>query len=281
MATVQWYPGHMTKAKREMIEKIKTVDMVIEIRDSRIPEASKNPMIEQLCQNKPRLILLSKKDKADEISTKKWITALSDENTSVLAVDLINDNVVVLITKACKEIMQVKIDRMIRKGIRPRAVRAMVVGIPNVGKSTMINRIAKRKIAKTADRPGVTQSLQWIKLNQDLELLDTPGVLWPKFENQEIAYLLAMSGAIRDEILPFEEVAVFAMNKMIQDYPTRLCERYNIELNEDPYVIFQMIADQRLFYLEGKQMDLKRTMDHFINELRNDKFGPITWELPR
>ena len=171
---IQWFPGHMTKAKREMQEKMKMVDMVIELRDARIPNASKNPMIEELCNQKPRLIILSKKDKADALETRKWITKLQKEDVKVLALDIIKENITPKVVEASQELMKAKIERMKRRGIRPRAIRAMVVGVPNVGKSTFINRISKKKIAVTGDRPGVTKSLQWSKVNANLELLDTP-----------------------------------------------------------------------------------------------------------
>ena len=196
---IQWFPGHMTKAKREMQDKMKMVDLVIELRDARIPNASKNPMFEELIQQKPRLIILSKKDKADAAITKAWIQTLSNASTMVLALDIITENITPKIVKAVQTLMQAKIERMIRRGMKPRA---MVVGVPYVGKSTFINKISKKKIAVTGDRPGVTKSLQWSKINKDLELLDTPGVLWPKFEDERVGILLAITGAIRDEILP-------------------------------------------------------------------------------
>ena len=206
--TIQWFPGHMTKAKREMQENLKLVDLVIELRDCRIPLSSKNPMLDEIIQTKPRLIVLSKKDKGEAEITQQWIEKLKDDTTLVIAADLLHDSFVPKLTQACKEVMKEKIERMIRRGIRPRAIRAMVVGVPNVGKSTMINRLAGKKIAQTADRPGVTRSLQWVKLNKDVELLDTPGVLWPKFEDPTVGFHLALTGAIRDEILPKEEVVV-------------------------------------------------------------------------
>ena len=165
---IQWFPGHMTKAKREMQEKLNMVDMVIELRDARIPSASKNPMIEELCQNKPRLIVLSKKDKADAAATKLWCSALQNETTRVVALDILKENIIPGIVEESRLLMQAKIERMKRRGIRPRAIRAMVVGVPNVGKSTFINRITKKKVAVTGDRPGVTRALQWSKVNQNL-----------------------------------------------------------------------------------------------------------------
>lgn len=276
---IQWFPGHMTKAKREMQEKLSMVDMVIELRDARIPNASKNPMVEELCKQKPRLILLSKKDKADANETMRWVKQLSQENTNVIALDLIKENIVPKVVNASKELMKPKIDRMLRRGIRPRAIRAMVVGVPNVGKSTFINRIAKKKVAQTGDRPGVTRSLQWAKVNQDLELLDTPGVLWPKFEDPKVGLYLAVTGAIRDEILPLEEVCRWALLFLLKHHPEKIQERFQVELCEDPYELLLRIAHARKFYRSGQEVDEKRTIEMVLREIRDDRMGAITWEL--
>ena len=276
---IQWFPGHMTKAKREMQEKLNMVDMVIELRDARIPSASKNPMIEELCQNKPRLIVLSKKDKADAAATKLWCSALQNETTRVVALDILKENIIPGIVEESRLLMQAKIERMKRRGIRPRAIRAMVVGVPNVGKSTFINRITKKKVAVTGDRPGVTRALQWSKVNQNLELLDTPGVLWPKFEDETVGVLLAITGAIRDEILPLEEIAAWAMRYLIANKKEALQQRYEIAVCEDPYIMLERIAEKRGFMRKG-EMDEKRTIEAFLRELRDDKLGRITWEMP-
>ena len=276
---IQWFPGHMTKAKREMQEKLSMVDMVIELRDARIPSASKNPMIEELCQNKPRLIVLSKKDKADAAATKLWCSALQNETTRVVALDILKENIIPGIVEESRLLMQAKIERMKRRGIRPRAIRAMVVGVPNVGKSTFINRISKKKVAVTGDRPGVTRALQWSKVNQNLELLDTPGVLWPKFEDETVGVLLAITGAIRDEILPLEEIAAWAMRYLIANKKEALQQRYEIAVCEDPYIMLERIAEKRGFMRKG-EMDEKRTIEAFLRELRDDKLGRITWEMP-
>ena len=279
--TIQWFPGHMTKARREMQENLKLVDLVIELRDCRIPLSSKNPMLDEIIQMKPRLIVLSKKDKGEAEITQQWIEKLKDDTTLVIAADLLHDSFVPKLTQACKEVMKEKIERMIRRGIRPRAIRAMVVGVPNVGKSTMINRLAGKKIAQTADRPGVTRSLQWVKLNKDVELLDTPGVLWPKFEDPTVGFHLALTGAIRDEILPKEEVVVYALKWLSVNEPQRLKERYALEnLAADPYALLTQIAVARKQLNKQGEADLTRTIDMVINEIRNDKLGPISWERP-
>lgn len=277
---VQWFPGHMTKAKREMSEKIKMVDMVIELRDARVPDASKNPLIDELIQQKPRLIILSKKDKADANATQIWMQHLRKNDTEVLALDIPNDAIMKPVVSAVKQLMKPKIDRMIARGMKPRAIRAMVVGIPNVGKSTFINRLAKKKITQTGDRPGVTRSLQWVKVNQDIDVLDTPGVLWPKFEDESIGLLLAITGAIRDQILPIEEVCVVAMKYLIQHHPNYIEERYQIMIQDDPYNVFEDLARARKFLRSGNEVDWKRTYETFIKELRGDKLGRITWEMP-
>ena len=275
---INWFPGHMAKAKRQMQESLKMVDMIIEIRDARIPYASANPLIEQLINQKPRLVVLSKKDKADPAETDKWIKALSKEETMVIAIDSLHERVANDIVSAGKELMKAKIERMIRKGMKPRPIRAMVVGIPNVGKSTLINKIANKKVAETADRPGVTKSLQWIKLNKDMELLDTPGVLWPKFEDKKVAMLLALTGAIRDQILNMEDIAAFGMSEMMKHHPELLKEHYGIELCDDPYENLMNVGRARGLLKKENEVDFMRTVEYFVNELRDDKCGRITWE---
>lgn len=276
---INWFPGHMTKAKREMQEKLKMVDMVIECRDARIPYSSKNPLLEEIIQQKPRLILLTKIDKADPVRTKEWIDCLSNDTTQVLAVNVLKDNVVSLITTASQECMKAMIERQKRRGINPRAIRAMVVGIPNVGKSTLINRIANKKAVQAADRPGVTRSLTWVKVTKGLELLDTPGVLWPKFEDEHVGMCLAVTGAIRDEILPLEEVCAYAMRHLIQYYPQQLKERFDVEIVDDPYVMIERIAVRRGFIKANNQLDMDRAIQRFLRDIRDDFVGRITWEF--
>ncbi|WP_276974453.1 ribosome biogenesis GTPase YlqF [Dielma fastidiosa] len=276
---INWFPGHMTKAKREMQEKLKMVDMVIECRDARIPYSSKNPLLEEIIQQKPRLILLTKIDKADPVRTKEWIDCLSNDTTQVLAVNVLKDNVVSLITAASQECMKAMIERQKRRGINPRAIRAMVVGIPNVGKSTLINRIANKKAVQAADRPGVTRSLTWVKVTKGLELLDTPGVLWPKFEDEHVGMCLAVTGAIRDEILPLEEVCAYAMRHLIQYYPQQLKERFDVEIVDDPYVMIERIAARHGFIKANNQLDMDRAIQRFLRDIRDDFVGRITWEF--
>lgn len=276
---IQWFPGHMTKAKRQMEENLKKVDFVIEIRDARIPDSSKNPMLDELVQNKPRLILLSKKDKADPIATKEWIQKLQSQGHQVLALDLIKDSYFKALVQAAQTTCQKLIDKQKRRGIRPRALRAMVCGIPNVGKSTFINTMAKRKAAQTADRPGVTKSLQWIKLGQSLELLDTPGVLWPKFEDPNTGMRLAILGSVRDEVVNMQELAIYACRWLQETKPGLLAKLYQIEEQKDPWQTLEKIALKR-GYLQKGSIDENRLVRSFIKDIREDKLGPLTWEFP-
>ena len=276
---IQWFPGHMTKAKRQMEENLKKVDFVIEIRDARIPDSSKNPMLDELIQNKPRLIILSKKDKADPIATKEWIQKLQSQGHQVLALDLIKDSYFKALVQAAQTTCQKLIDKQKRRGIRPRALRAMVCGIPNVGKSTFINTMAKRKAAQTADRPGVTKSLQWIKLGQSLELLDTPGVLWPKFEDPNTGMRLAILGSVRDEVVNIQELAIYACRWLQETKPGLLASLYQIEEQKDPWHTLEKIALKR-GYLQKGSIDENRLVRSFNKDIREDKLGPLNWEFP-
>lgn len=275
---INWFPGHMTKAKREMQDKLKMVDMVIELRDARIPYSSKNPMIEELIQNKPRLIVLTKTDKAEKEETQKWVEYLKNESTDVICLNILKDNVTKKIVEASKSLMKEKIERQIRKGIRPRAIRSMVCGIPNVGKSTLINKLAKKKATVTGDRPGVTKSLQWVKVGNEMELLDTPGVLWPKFEDERVGMNLAITGAINDQVLPMEEVAYHALKYLKNGYADRLTQFYDVEILENSYKLFLSIGQKRGYLLKGNEVDMKRVIDSFMKDIRQDKFGAISWE---
>lgn len=276
---IQWFPGHMTKAARQMEENLKKVDFVIEIRDARIPDSSRNPMLDGIIHTKPRLIILSKKDKADPKLTKEWITYLEKANVRVIALDLVHENYKAAIVQVSKTLCASFIEKQKRRGIKPRALRAMVCGIPNVGKSTMINTLAKRKAAKTADKPGVTKSLQWIKLDKDLELLDTPGVLWPKFDDQQIGLKLALLGSIRDEVVTMDELAMFAVEWLMENNPSSLIETYGIEIQDTPWHTLEQVAIKR-GYLQKGQIDENRLMNSFVKDMRENKCGLITWEKP-
>lgn len=278
MAQIQWFPGHMTKAKREMEANVKLVDMIIELRDARIPLSSANPLLQQITSNKPRMIVLTKTDKAEAAETQKWIEYFQSEGTVCIGLDLTKPLPMSLILNQSKEILKAKRERDARRGIRPRPMRAMIVGIPNVGKSTLINRFAKRKATVTGDRPGVTKAAQWIKVNQDFELLDTPGVLWPKFDDDMTAKRLAVTGAIKDQILPKEEIAWFAMRYLLTYHPEKLRQRYDVEIDMDEQLMLQRIGQKRGILKSGGLVDVQRTMDMFIKEIRDNYLGEITWE---
>ena len=279
MANVQWFPGHMTKAKRQMEENLKKVDFVIEIRDARMPDASKNPMLDQLIQNKPRLILLSKKDKADKELTKQWVNALETENQKVLALDFIHENFSKQLIKASNELCINLIEKQKRRGMKPRALRAMVCGIPNVGKSTFINTFAKRKAAQTGDRPGVTKSLQWIKVGQTLELLDTPGVLWPKFENNLVAYNLASMTIIKEEVITIEEVAIHILKMLDKYYPDILKQEFGIDYYSDDEIeeCFTKISKKKNIPIKG-EVDYEKVSLVIINSIKQEKVKNITFD---
>ena len=277
MANIQWVPGHMTKAKRQMEQNLKLVDFVIELRDARIPYSSRNPMLEEMMQNKPRLIILSKKDKADPVQTERWIEKLASDQEKVLALDLIHDAFKKQVSDCARELCRPFLERQKRRGMKPRPLRAMVCGIPNVGKSTFINSIAKRKAAQTANRPGVTKSLQWIRFGSDIELLDTPGVLWPKFDDQQVGMKLALLGSIRDETIPMEEIAYFACSYLMKNHRQALLDSYKVEWVEDPYEMLLSIGRKR-GYLQGGQVDEDRLMKAFVKDMRQEKCGRITWE---
>ncbi|MFO1445888.1 ribosome biogenesis GTPase YlqF [Bacillus sp. Bva_UNVM-123] len=279
--TIQWFPGHMAKARRQVTEKLKLVDIIFELVDARIPYSSRNPMIDEIIQHKPRLVLLNKADMADREKTKQWIMHFQKKGIKALAINSQAGQGMKEIVQASQEILQEKFDRMSAKGIKPRAIRAMIVGIPNAGKSTLINRLAKKNIAKTGNTPGVTKAQQWIKVGKELELLDTPGILWPKFEDQEVGLKLALTGAIKDTILNLQDVAVYALRFLGENYPERLKERFKLEvIYEDIVEMFDNIGKQRGCFMSGGQIDYDKVTEIIIREFRTEKFGSITLEQP-
>ena len=276
----QWYPGHMTKAKRQMQEDIKLVDLVIELVDARIPMSSRNPDIDELGKNKARLILLNKSDLADERQNQTWMSFFEKQGYFVVRMDARSKaqmkpvNGVIL--DACKE----KIERDRRRGIKNRPVRAMVVGIPNVGKSTFINSFAGKACAKTGNKPGVTKGKQWIRLNKNVELLDTPGILWPKFEDQSVGLKLALIGAIKDEILNIDEMSLELIRYLQQDYADALCARYALDACDDPLKVLEGIASNRACIKKGGEPDLSKAAALILDEFRSGTIGRITLEKP-
>ncbi|MDY4079740.1 MAG: ribosome biogenesis GTPase YlqF [Clostridium sp.] len=278
---INWFPGHMKKTQREIKENLKLVDAVIEIRDARIPRSSANPDIDRLLQNKPRLILLNKSDLTEKKITNEWIKYLTKENVKVLEVNCLKGEGLKNIKPLLMELLKEKHDRLKAKGIVKIVTRVMVVGIPNCGKSTFINKLAKNNIAKTGDRPGVTKSKQWIKTSLDIELLDTPGVLWPKFEDEEVALNLAFTGAIKDEVMDIEELAYKLVQRLQKYYPENLKERYKIEeIFEDPLETLNAIARKRGCLVRGGEIDYNRISVILLDEFRGGKIGKITLERP-
>ena len=276
----QWYPGHMTKAKRQMQEDMKLIDLVVEIVDARIPFSSRNPDIDELGKNKYRLILMNKADLADKKATEQWNAYFKNKGYFVVSLDARSKSgmktISDIIMEACKE----KIERDLKRGIKNRPVRAMVVGIPNVGKSTFINSYAGKACAKTGNKPGVTKGKQWIRLNQNVELLDTPGILWPKFEDQMVGLRLALVGSIKDEILNIDELSTELIKFLLKAYPGVLAERYDIEECEDAVEMLMHIAKSRNCLSKGNELDYSRAAVLLIDDFRSGKLGKLTLELP-
>lgn len=277
---LQWYPGHMTKAKRQMQEDLKLIDLIIELVDARIPLSSRNPNIDELGKNKSRLILLNKSDLADEKYNEEWTKYFQQKGFFVLKVNARSGAglkaIQGVITEACKE----KIERDRRRGIKNRPIRAMVVGIPNVGKSTFINSYAGKACTKTGNKPGVTKGKQWIRLNKSLELLDTPGILWPKFEDQEVGKRLAYIGSIKDEILNLEELSLLLLEYIRENYPGMLTARYGISEEGTPLSMLEGIAENRKCLVRGQALDYAKAAGILMEEFRNGKLGRITLEHP-
>ena len=279
--TIQWFPGHMAKARREVTEKLKLIDIVYELVDARIPMSSRNPMIEEILKNKPRIMLLNKADKADAAVTAQWKDHFQEQGIPSLSINSVNGQGLHQIVPSSKELLKDKFDKMKAKGIRPRAIRALIIGIPNVGKSTLINRLAKKNIAKTGDRPGITTSQQWVKVGKELELLDTPGILWPKFEDELVGLRLAITGAIKDTIINLQDVAVFGLRFLEEQYPDRLKERYGLqEIPEDIAALFDAIGEKRGCLMGGGMVDYDKTTEVIIRDIRTEKFGRLSFETP-
>ena len=277
----QWYPGHMTKAKRMMQEDIKLIDLIIELVDARIPMSSRNPDIDELGKNKSRLILLNKSDLAQDGYNDAWAEYFKSKGFAVVKVNSKKGggmkSIQNVIQEACKE----KMERDRKRGILNRPVRAMVVGIPNVGKSTFINSFAGKACAKTGNKPGVTKGKQWIRLNKNVELLDTPGILWPKFEDQTVGLRLAFIGSIKDEILNIEELAMELIRFLKEKYVGTLAQKYDIVESEDLYQCLADIAKSRHCLLKGSELDISKAATLLIDDFRNGRLGKITLEFPQ
>ncbi|UOQ43071.1 ribosome biogenesis GTPase YlqF [Halobacillus salinarum] len=278
--TIQWFPGHMAKAKREAAEKLKLVDFVIELVDARAPLSSQNPMLHEILQEKPKMVVLMKKDLADPEVTKEWLNSYQESGIPALAIEANEKKDVKKVIDLAKDLGKEKLEKLKAKGVRPRPSRAMILGIPNVGKSTLINRLANRKLAKTGDKPGVTKAQQWIKVKKEFELLDTPGILWPKFEDEEVGYRLASIGTIKDQILPKEDVAAYILNYLKDRYPGLLEKRFGFSDYEDIMTAFETIGQKRGCLESGGLVNFEKTSDVILQDLRTGKIGLVSFEEP-
>ena len=275
---INWYPGHMAKTKREINEKINLIDIVFEVIDARIPMSSKNKEIDSMIKNKPRVLVMTKVDLCDREVTNKWAKYYEELGYKVVMVDLLHDKLdsILNITKSITKELN---DKRKSKGLKPRKTRILILGIPNVGKSTLINRLVGRRATNVGNRPGVTKSLEWIRINQDLELLDTPGILWPKLDSQEIGLKLASMTAIKEEILNKEEVAIYIIKKMLNDYSNSFNERYNLDVNknDDIVEILEKIA-YKVGAITNKEVDYDKVYNIILKDLREGRFKGVTFD---
>ena len=281
---IQWFPGHMAKTRRLISENIKLVDIVIELIDSRIPQSSKNPEIPTLCSIRPVLTLFNKSTLADPSVTKKWIEQYRSEGRYALAIDCVTGDGLKNIAPACREILSEKLERYESKGMAGRKIRAMIVGIPNVGKSSLVNKLSGSKKARVEDRPGVTMSKQWVTTNIGIELLDMPGILWPKFEDETIGENLAFTGAIKDAILDVETLAGKLCERLLMTAPDKFCSRYKLEAAKleglKPHELLGAVARKRGFLISGGELDTERASAIVLDEFRSAKIGRISLERP-
>lgn len=280
MTSINWFPGHMVKTRRQITENLKLCDAVIEIRDARIVKSSANPAVDKILGDKPRVILLNKADLAEDQVTRQWKRELANDTTAILEVNSLTGHGLNKIKPALEELLKEKIERMAGKGLKQYFMRVMVVGIPNVGKSSFINRMAKNSVAKVGDRPGVTKNKQWIKTGQGIELLDTPGILWPKFEDEEVGLNLAFTGAIKDEVVDIETLALRLIERLSIHYRDRLAERYKVEVTENGLETMEAIAMKRGYLMKGNEPDWTRTAVMLLDEYRGGKLGRISLEWP-
>ena len=275
MANIQWFPGHMSKARRQVQENLKYVDFVTILVDARLPLSSQNPMLTKIVGDKPKLMIMNKADLADSNRTKEWRNYFEKQGIKILAVNSKEQATVKLVTDAARSLMADKLAKLRERGIQKETLRTMIIGIPNAGKSTLMNRLAGKKIAVVGNKPGVTKGQQWLKSNKDLEILDTPGILWPKFEDEVVGFKLALTGAIKDQLLPMDEVTIFGLNFFKKYYPERLVERFKgINLEEEaPEIIMAMT--QKL----GFRDDYDRFYSLFVKDVREGKLGRYTLDI--
>lgn len=276
MKQIHWYPGHMAKTKRVIAEKMKAIDVVLELLDARIPYSSQNPVVAEVTGNKPRVILLNKADLADEKELDKWIKHFEGLGFKTLKINAVTGQGVSKILPVLKEVTQAVRAKDISRGRITRPIRSMILGIPNVGKSTLINRLANKKKLVVQDRPGVTRQTQYIRIGKEMELLDTPGILWPKFDDNDVAFRLALTGAIKDDILPLDDVVIYGFRILDKYYKRRFEERYDIKVDIENIVgIYDSIGTRRGCLLPGKQINYERVSELFLQDFRHQKFGKI------
>ena len=274
---INWYPGHMVKTKREIKEKLDLIDIVFEVIDARIPKSSKNKEIEALIKNKPRILIMTKLDLCDLEKTDKWVKYYEELGYKVITLDLMNKcNLQPIMNESNKLLVSLNEKRR-EKGLKERKVRALVLGIPNVGKSTLINRLVGRKATNVGNKPGITKQLEWIRINNQLELLDTPGILWPRLDEENVALNLASMTAIKEEILNKEEVAIYIINKMLKEYPLNIINRYNIDSNQELIDILDQIG-KKIGAIRNKEVDYEKVYTTIIRDLREGYLGRVTFD---
>ncbi len=274
---INWYPGHMAKTKREIKEKLDLIDIVFEVIDARIPLSSKNKDIDELIKNKPRILIMTKLDLCDKEETNKWIKYYENKGYKVISLDLLNNPDMKQIYNETNIISKELNEKRIQKGLKARKTRALILGIPNVGKSTLINRLVGRKATNVGNKPGITKNLEWIRINNELELLDTPGILWPKLDNQEIALNLASMTAIKEEILNTEEVAIYIINTMLKLYPDNIKNRYNLKEEKDIIDILDKIG-LKIGAIKNKETDYEKVYTIILKDLREGYLGKVTFD---
>lgn len=276
-ATINWFPGHMAKARNQIQERLKVVDIVIECLDARVPISSQNPMLQSVIKHKPKLVILTKDDLADETQTAAWIKQLTSEDVHVIALDLKQDRVYDRIKKASDVLLKERRERDAKRGLRPRPTRAMIVGIPNVGKSTLINALSKKRVATVGNTPGVTKHQQWLRITKDFELLDTPGILWPKFEDQQVALKLALVSAIKDHHFDSMQVILFGIEYLSVHYPKLILARYQIPY-EAPIELWIERVGKQLNMVKEHGVDLDRIEAYVLKDLQDGRIGRVTWD---
>ncbi|MBU1144051.1 MAG: ribosome biogenesis GTPase YlqF [Firmicutes bacterium] len=278
MKQIQWFPGHMFKSLRQIREKIAIMDIVLVLVDSRLPQSSINPELFKIISHKPKAMLFNKMDLADENVLNEWVNYYQKEGFATLKIDSVTGKNVNKIHPLCLEVLKEKMEREKSKGLKPRPLRTMILGIPNVGKSTLINQLSKSSATKTGNTPGVTKAQQWIKLGENFELLDTPGVLWPKFDDPIVGYHLAITGAIKDKILPEDDVVQYAMNFLKKYYPNRLKERYGIDIESDFVEMLDTIGKLRGCLIKNGEIDYSRVYTIILTDIRNKMLGGLSFD---